>query len=72
MANEIVATIKEQIEYTEKQNTCDGCKFGKEVEDSYVDRMWHWKCTHFEPLATLPVNPKGRCKHHEPKTTPTS
>jgi len=57
---QILESIKELMGYTETQNKCSNCKFYKEVENGYVDRMWDSKCT-FSSHGLLSVKPNGRC-----------
>lgn len=56
---------KKKIGYTEDPIVkCENCKFYREEENKYVDRMWDSFCD-VSNMVTLAVTPRGRCKKHE-------
>lgn len=65
MAN-LSEQIKDAIGYTEEPTpSCRNCKYRKETENTYVERMWDNTCHIAGKVVVLHVEEGGRCNKFE-------
>jgi hypothetical protein len=65
----LLEEIKKEIGYTvEPVPSCINCKYRRESENSYIDRMWDNTCHIVESVVILDVEKNGRCNKFEPLT----
>ncbi|OZY84851.1 hypothetical protein CBP51_16960 [Cellvibrio mixtus] len=57
---------KKAMGFVETTPRCANCKHQKEVDDNYVDRMWHKVCT-YSNLCEFRVNENSSCAKFSPK-----
>lgn len=59
-------SLKKEMGYSEEVVRCDKCKYYKEEENKYVDRMWDSFCT-YNKIQSLNINAWGKCRFFEGK-----
>ncbi len=64
MKEELIEVLKEEMNYTEKDNRCNTCKFHIE-EEGFVDRSWDSFCV-YNNIGRFQVDKqRGRCSKFE-------